>query len=97
MKAIIYKILPPKQSIYGQTYHRIEFTLADGSFAVTDIVEGYRNYNKWRAILDAPEGTEVKGLIKRKEGLINADCNPQIVWYPKDILTKKSKRVHNKV
>ena len=75
-KATITKIDPLKTSRTEKSYIRIYFKLEDGSFAKTDIVPSYRNYNRWKWAIKKGVGTNLGNLVLRKEGEIDADSYP---------------------
>lgn len=82
MIATVKSILPGKYSRTESIYQRITFILEDGSWAKTDIVQGYRNSARWQAIIQSGPGTVVKNLILKRSGEVNADSYPVIVSIP---------------
>jgi hypothetical protein len=56
--------------------------MEDGSWAKTDIVQGYRNSGRWQPIIDSGVNTTVDGLVFKSENEINADCFPRIILKP---------------
>lgn len=78
MTGEILEIHPPKLSRNGNTYIRITFTLANGKWAKTDVCPNFRNYKRWKPIIQAGKGTFIRGLIVRNDGEINADSFPEI-------------------
>ena len=78
MTGEILEIHPPKLSRNGNTYIRITFTLNNGKWAKTDVCPNFRNYKRWKPIIEAGKGTFIRGLIVRNDGEINADSFPEI-------------------
>lgn len=82
MKATITKIHPNKYSVHGNMFTRIEFKLADGTWAKTDVCPDYRNYKGWQPVLVSGVGTELDNLKMRNKTEINADSSPVILKKP---------------
>lgn len=78
MTGEILEIHPPKLSRNGNTYIRITFNLSNGKWAKTDVCPNFRNYKRWKPIIEAGKGTFIRGLIVRNDGEINADSFPEI-------------------
>lgn len=79
MKATLLKVLPVKQSVNGNYYQRIEFTMADGSWAKTDVCPNYRNYARWKPVLASEPGTYLRGLRLKDNGTVDADSFPGVI------------------
>jgi hypothetical protein len=75
MRGTISKIHPISYSRNGGAYIRLEFKLEDKSWAKTDLVPKYRNYERWRNLLQV--GTDLVGLTLKKKGEIDADSYPE--------------------
>jgi hypothetical protein len=76
MKAKIIKIDPLKESRTEKSFRRIYFTLENGKWAKTDVVPSYRNYARWKPIINLYEsGAEVfiDGVSLRQEAEVDAD------------------------
>lgn len=71
MKATITKIHPIKKSRNGNSFVRVEFKCEDGSWAKTDLCPTYRNFNRWRPLLQV--GSAIKNLVLKADGEIDAD------------------------
>lgn len=81
MVGIIKKIDPIKRSRNGgQCFIRIYFEMDDGGWAETDVVPTFRNYKKWKPIIESGIGTKVDGLIliRGRGTRVNADSNVRI-------------------
>ena len=78
MTGEVLQIHEPKISRNGNTFIRITFTLANGEWAKTDVCPNYRNYKRWKPVIEAGKGTFIRGLIVRSNGEINADSFPEI-------------------
>jgi len=76
MRGTISKIHPLKYSRNGGAFVRIEFKLNDGQWAKTDIVTGFRNYERWKNILTV--GIDLEGLDLKSKNEVNADSYPEI-------------------
>lgn len=87
MTGTIIKIHEPKIGFKGITFIRIEFEMEDKSWAKTDVCPSYRNYSKWKPIIEAGVNTKVSGLrfnINRKTNVekkneVNADSDVKIL------------------
>ena len=79
MKGEITKISENKSSYNNDVmFKRVQFRLEDGSWAKTDLVTTFRNFERWRGILERGVGAQLDGL-EFKNGnakTINADCSP---------------------
>lgn len=73
MTAEIVKIHEPKQGS-GGNYVRVEFKLEDGSWAKTDLVPAFRNWNRWVKYLSP--GIKVTNLRMKNSTTIDADSRP---------------------
>lgn len=74
MKAELIKIYAPKHSRDGvYTYQRLGIKLEDGKFAMTDLVKEYRNYARWRPVIESGVGTMIDGVMLLADKKINAD------------------------
>lgn len=84
MKGEIIKITELKYTRSdGEPYYRVQFKMADGSFAQTDIVPSYRNFSHWKPFLRV--GVRLKDLEFIGPGKINADCIPELVLNKRSI------------
>ena len=79
MKGEVLKIIPLKLSRTEGSYYRITFTMEDGEWAKTDIVTKYRNYSRWKKIIEAGPGTIVGNLKMRSDGEVDGDSYPEIL------------------
>lgn len=72
MNGTISKIHPKKRSIGHHRFDfiRVEFKMEDGSWAKTDLCPDFRNFRRWKPILDA--GVGVEGMILRGQ-TVDAD------------------------
>lgn len=84
-----------KYSRTESVYTRITFKMDDGSWAKTDIVDGYRNSVRWRPIIAAGVGTVVKNLLFKRKGEINADSYPVITIAPEKPVEEELKITPN--
>lgn len=75
MRGTISRIDPLKYSRNGGSYIRIHFRLDGGVWAKTDIVPGYRNYERWKDLMVI--GLDIDGLELKTKGEINADSYPE--------------------
>lgn len=83
MEAIIRKIGNLKSSRNGNVYfRRISFILEDGSWAMTDLISSYRNYARWKPIIEAGIGTKIRGVFEKSKGKIDADSLVEIIQEP---------------
>jgi hypothetical protein len=78
MKGTVLKILPMKMSRTESVYSRITFTMDNGDWAKTDIVHTYRNYARWKPVIDAGPGTVVDNLKMRSKSEVDGDSFPKI-------------------
>jgi len=81
MDGKIIKIYPPRNYSNGLIYQRIEFELEDGNYGFTNIVEGFKNYNKWKKILELGKGTFISKL-RVINFMIDADSDIEIIQKP---------------
>lgn len=85
-KATVTKVHPLKMSRNGNGFIRIEFELEDGRFAKTDVCPDYRNYPRWKRIIELGVGTSLGLLQIKKDGVkvieINADSFPEVLAKP---------------
>lgn len=80
MKAELIKIYPLKTSRDGQhAYQRIGLKLDNGDYAMTDLVSGFRNYARWKLIIEKGIGTMIDGVMLKSEGKVNADSVVSII------------------
>jgi hypothetical protein len=82
MKGTVIEVHPLKMSRTEHAFIRIEFMFEDGKWAKTDIVTKYRNYNRWKPIIDRGVGTALANLTLRKNGEVNGDSYPVILAKP---------------
>jgi|SRR3990167_798684 len=65
----------------GTVFKRVYFNVfeADGrkTFAKTDLVNTYRNYKRWKDIIET--GNILSGLIMRGEDTVDADSYPVLI------------------
>ena len=76
VRGTITKIHPKKYSRNGGAFIRVEFRLADGSWAKTDLVPDFRNFQRWKEILKF--GADLDGLELKSKHEVNADSYPRI-------------------
>lgn len=74
MRGTITKIHNLKRSRNGNLFIRITFKLENGDWAKTDICPDYRNYIRWAPLLKV--GTDLSGLILKRQNEVNADSFP---------------------
>jgi hypothetical protein len=80
MKATLTKIDPLKASISNNgTFRRIYFELEDGSWAHTDVVPEFRNYKRWKPIIEKGVGTELTGIRVKFGSKVDADSPIKIL------------------
>lgn len=64
-------------------FQRIKLQLEDGSFAMTDLVSSYRNYQWWEPVIKAGVGTVIGGIFLKdgytKPLKVNADSQVFII------------------
>ncbi|MEI7998880.1 MAG: hypothetical protein WCH62_05185 [Candidatus Omnitrophota bacterium] len=77
MKGQIIKIHPIKRSRNGGQFVRVEFRLEDRTWAKTDLVISYRNYNRWKYLIKV--GVNLEGLLLKRPGEVNADSFPRVI------------------
>jgi hypothetical protein len=75
MKGSIHKIHPIKTSRNGNSYQRIEFLLDDGEWAKTDICPDYANYQRWKSVVKAGEGSVVRDLVWKNKDKKQIDAD----------------------
>ena len=74
----IIKILPVKRSRNeGDCYLRVEFKMEDGSWKKTDLVPGFRNYQRWKKLLRV--GNVLFNLKILDDQTIDADGFPRLL------------------
>ena len=80
----IHKIHPAKLSRNNNIFIRVEFISEEGKWFKTDICPDYRNYRRWKPILDMGEGVVLMGLQPRKGATqeLNADSYFEVVKKP---------------
>lgn len=78
MTGEVLEIHAPKLSRNGNTFIRITFNLSNGKWAKTDVCPNYRNYKRWKPVIEAGKGTFIRGLIVRGDSEVNADSFPEI-------------------
>lgn len=88
-QGIVRKIHPNKYSRNGNIFTRIEFIMADGSWAKTDVCPNYRNYKRWVPVIQSGVNTEVTGLTFRQKGEVNGDSYPKIIGIAPEIVGEK--------
>lgn len=71
MNATISKIHPLKHSRNGNSFIRVEFRMEDGSWAVTDLCPGFRNYSRWHGLLQI--GRQLTDLSMKGKSKVDAD------------------------
>lgn len=83
MKAEIRKIDKPKKSFNGSyIYQRVRFKLEDGKFAKTDLCPSFRNYKRWKPLLEMGEGTKIKGVrVKGGVRVMTIDADSDVSLY----------------
>ena len=100
----IVKIDPPKPAhrFKGLKFERIHFkvwsevqyrhtpALFDTYYMVCDVVRGYRNYDRWKKVLNAMIGSWVGGLLRQSNGHVSADSFPTL------LTTKQTEKIINK-
>lgn len=84
MTATVTKIDPPKISRYQDTFIRIYFKTEDYRWCQTDVVPTYRNFARWKLIIDSGVGTVVEGLVFKSKYKVDADSNVKIVKKQED-------------
>jgi hypothetical protein len=78
MTAKITKIHPLKIGRTGvASYIRVEFLTESGGWAKTDLVPTFRNYPRWKPLLDI--GNTLSGLRMKAKFEIDADSIPHLV------------------
>ena len=92
MRATLIKTHPINASRAEGAFIRIEFQLEDGSWAKTDVVTRYRNYARWKPIIEKGKGTTLGGLTLRRNGEVDADSFPIVLNEP-IVITKKEEPV----
>jgi hypothetical protein len=92
MRGTIIDIHPLKMSRTEHAFIRIEFMMEDGKWAKTDVVTRYRNYNRWKPIIQKGRTTALGNLKFRREGEVDADSYPVILTEP--IIIKKEEEVN---
>jgi len=75
MRATISKIHPIEYSRNRGSYIRVEFKLEDGSWAKTDLVPSFRNYERWRNLLKV--GMDLDNITIKKRCEVDADSFPE--------------------
>lgn len=65
----------------GAEFKRVYFEMADGGWAKTDLCPSYRNWNRWKELLDV--GNELTNLKLKTNSTVDADSYPKKVWKPK--------------
>ena len=78
MNAEIIKILPEKKSRNGGVYLRVEFRMENGKWAKTDLVPGFRNYERWKNLLRP--GNIIGNLRMKDEKTVDADSIPYLIF-----------------
>jgi len=76
-KGTITKIHLPKYSRNGGNFIRLEFKLEGGEWAKTDLVMAYRNFSRWKNLLEV--GADLDGLELKSKGEVNADSYPRLI------------------
>jgi hypothetical protein len=73
----VLKIHPAKKSRNGNTFQRIEFILKDRkkTWVKTDVCPDFRNYKKWKPVIEAGVRTRVDGLSLKDENTVDADSD----------------------
>ena len=64
----------------GQSFIRVHFRLANGQWAKTDLVPGFRNFKRWKPLLK--ERNTLYALRLKDKETVDADCFPKIRYYP---------------
>ena len=77
MIATIVKILDPAVSSMGNTYIRVILKSEDGKWIKTDLVPGYKNYERWKKVLK-PQN-KLYGIVMIDDVFVNADSRVQIL------------------
>lgn len=77
LKGTISKIHSMRTSRNGNSFKRVEFRLEDGSWAKTDLCPNYRNFDRWKRLLEV--GTALKGLKLKSKSEIDADSFPELI------------------
>lgn len=80
MTGKIVKIDPIKMSRNNDVaFRRVYFELQDGSWAATDLVSTFRNYARWKPIVEAGVGTIIDGLRLKGKDKIDADSEVRVI------------------
>ncbi|MDA2921674.1 hypothetical protein MYX07_00220 [Patescibacteria group bacterium AH-259-L07] len=87
MRGIITKIDQLKKSFNNDDtcFYRLYFKLESGSWAKTDAVPGFRNFARWKPVIEGGPGTALNDLVLLDENTVDADCYPEIITEPKQI------------
>jgi hypothetical protein len=91
MIATIVKILDPAVSSMGNTYIRVILKSEDGKWIKTDLVPGYKNYERWKKVLQVQN--KLYGIVMIDDVFVNADSRVQLLDAKlKREIKKKEKR-----
>ena len=77
MKGTITKIDLPKYSRTNGQFIRVYFQLEDHTWTKTDLVISYRNFSRWKNLLEV--GLDLEGLELKSKGEVNADSYPILI------------------
>lgn len=80
MRGEIYKVDPLKESANkGQSFYRLYFKLESGAWAATDVVPAFRNFRRWKPILDQSVPIKVDGLTLKGPEKVDADSLVKLI------------------
>lgn len=86
MRGTITKIHQPIHSRNGNVFIRVEFKMDNGAWAKTDLCPEFRNFVRWKDLLNV--GAALDGLELKGDKEVNADS------YPFAIASKQGRQGH---
>lgn len=96
MIAKVIKVDPLKESRAEKAFKRVYFILETGKWAMTDIVPEYRNFKRWKAIIDLAERSYevfVERIILMKPGKVDADSPVEISFKRFEVTKAQGKKI----
>ena len=81
MTALVSKINPPRESIIGGVYQKIEFIIQpDKTWCYTYVSPEYQNWERWEKVIDAPHGIYVSNLKWKDESKKMIDADSKVIF-----------------